>query len=146
MVVTEIIIKIYQNEGAEWRILVPGCVDFLGRMWTARLLVCLCVCLSAWVGRGPPTHPLLGKGGKASQATHPATHPSGDPPQRPTLVLIAIWRVLGILIRTRVVPSSSILLLGALVCGSWSKAADPIARQPAKKAPMLNETVRDMMM
>ena len=89
----------YQNEGAEWRILVPGCVDFLGRMWTARLSACLSVCLSAWVGRGPPTHPLLGKGGKASQATHPATHsathPSGDPPQRPTLVLIAMWRVLG---------------------------------------------------
>ena len=85
---------ICQNEGAEWRILVPGCVDFLGRMWTARLLVFLSVFLSAWVGRGPPTHPLLGKGGKASQATHPASHPSGDPPQRPTLVLIAMWRVL----------------------------------------------------
>ena len=42
--------------------------------------VCVCVCVvSARVGRWPPTHPLLGKGGKASQATHPATHPS-DPP------------------------------------------------------------------
>ena len=32
--------------------------------------VCLSVCLSVCVrvGRGPPTHPLLGKGGKASQA------------------------------------------------------------------------------
>ena len=48
--------------------------------WGAASVSCLLVCLSAClfrVGRWPPTHPLLGKGGKASQATHPS-----DPPQR----------------------------------------------------------------
>ena len=72
---------IYQNEGAEWRILVPGCVDFLGRMWTARLFVS---CPPGWVAGRRPTL-CLGKGERRAkrptQRPTPATHPSDPPPR-----------------------------------------------------------------
>ena len=71
----------YQNEGAEWRILVPGCVDFLGRMWTARLSACLSVCLSVRLGGSraadPPFAWERGKG-------EPSDPPSDPPQRRPT--------------------------------------------------------------
>ena len=67
----------YQNEGAEWRILVPGCVDFLGRMWTARLSSCLCVRLGGSRAADPPFAWERGKG-------EPSDPPSDPPQRRPT--------------------------------------------------------------
>ena len=72
------------ERGCRVAYLTPGRVGS-GGAGLAFLCCLLSVCCVFRVGRRPPTHPLLGKGRKASQATHPATHPSdppSDPPQR----------------------------------------------------------------
>ena len=95
----------------EWNISIPGRDENWGTAGWSRLFVCVFVCVfvPGWVASHPPwaTRPGRPTLGAPPWATHPGDPPGRSAPSDPPglthparltpLVLIALWRVLGMI-------------------------------------------------